>query len=186
MKKSMIAIAAMVASSVAMAEGPSWTYVEAGYLRQDSFGSDDSEGYIVTGSFEFATKWHIRGSYEDFESFGEDGDGYNIVLGGHPALTDRTDLVFEVGYFDFEEDGGFEEDGITVSAGLRTMLADNVDVWGLISSTTGDASFSGSDEDFTDLGLSIGGQYLFTDTLGVGVDYNESQQKANFFIRGSF
>ena len=193
MKKSIIAAAALAAggvSGVAMA-GPSWTYLDLGYTQGSSFGDDDSDAFQLRGSFGI-DMWHARLEYIDGETFGEDYDGYRLFVGAHPALTENTDLVFELGYFDLDlDDGSFTDsyDGFTLGAGLRSMLTDNLELNGGFRASNGDVD--GFDIDLVQ--VYAGGQYLFTDNVGVGVDleigssdFGFGGNTANMYVRWSF
>lgn len=197
MKKAMIAIAAMAASGAAMA-GPSWTYIDAGYTRASS-GPDDTEGFQLRGSVGFADLWHARAAYIDGEisggkgsaTGGADTDGYEIVLGVHPAVSDTTDLVFEIGYADADVEntlGTASGDGYSLSTGLRTMWTENLEINAAISAVDADVSNCSSCDSTTIL-VGAGGQYLFNDNVGVGVDVSNGSgvgNAANFYVRWSF
>jgi hypothetical protein len=209
MKKVLLTAAALALSTSAIA-GPSWTYGDVSYIRGDS-GDQDTEGYGVRGSFGFADKWHVRGEFKDGEveggsnpTGGADDDAYNLVVGIHPAITDSTDFVFELSYFDGSVDSfqfdsninsgrevGEDADGYGLTIGLRSMIADNLEVNGFVTSISGDEKvWSGSEfgsSDFTEIEVTVGGQYFFTDNIGLGVDVNVGDgDSANFYARYSF
>lgn len=209
MKKSMIALAAVAATGVSGAAmaGPSWTYLDLGYTSGASFedGSDggDTDGFALRGSFGIDI-WHARLEYNDGEvlggknSGGADTDGYVLAVGAHPAITDNTDLVLELSYFDQETDFGFGEadaDGYGLTVGIRSMFTDNVELSAGVTAISGDgatsdAFFFGGDGDFKSIAVNAGGQYLFTDNVGVGVDVGVASgvlgNSANFYVRWSF
>ena len=61
-------------------------------------------------------------------------------------------------------------DGFGVGIGLRHMLTPNVEVSGLAWWNEGsDDDNLGNDNDFSDISLELGGRYLFTDNLSLGV-----------------
>jgi len=197
MNKAMIALAAMAMSGAAVA-GPSWTYADVGYTRASS-GAQDSEGYNLRGSFGMDI-WHASASYADGEiaggkgSGGADVDGYQLRVGAHPAVNDTTDLVLELGYYDGAANFGFgpntKADGYILGAGLRNMWTDALELNAgvdILSGDVGSAGFSKSDN--TTVLVRAGGQYLFTDGVGVGVDVSNSNATgnlANFYLRWSF
>jgi opacity protein-like surface antigen len=182
MKKLMIAMAAMGLSSVAMA-GPSWTFVDLGYAESSSseelVGTEDISGYDITGSFGFAGIWHINGTYgtittESIGSSDVDVDRYRIGIGAHPAITDSTDFVAEVGYTAWEVDvaGDPEPDAIDLTLGVRSMVTDRFELNAFLATQIGSSDFGGSDDDFTNLAPSVGGQYFFTDNVSVNLSYS--------------
>ena len=119
-------------------------------------------------------------------SGGYDFDGYEIVIGGHPAITANTDLVFEIGYFDYDNDfdvnDSGEEDGFSIAFGIRTMLTDNTELNAGIKTYSGDYDFdNGSDTgDFTGVSAHAGGQYMVNENLGIGGEYTVSEGESPF------
>jgi len=180
MKKLIIAVAAMAASGMAVA-GPSWTYAEAGYIVVDG---DDNDGYSVAGSFGFADIWHVRADYSDVDNVAGDTDGYELVAGIHPAISDNTDFVFEISYFDFDIGAAGELDGYGLEVGLRSMFTDNVELSASVGTDDQDFSAGG---DNTDVSVTAGGQYYFTDNISLGVEVNVGDgNSAEFGVRYSF
>jgi len=206
MKKLILAAAALALSTSAMA-GPKWTYADLGYIVGDS-GDEDTDGYRVSGSFGFADIWHVGLNYNDAElnggqgsNFaGADADFFEVSVGVNPALTDNTDFVFDVSYFDGSIESGSglgasddDFDGYGLRVGLRSYLTDNMEVWGFINSRSGSIDMGSSPSmDFTDVGVSAGGQYFFTENVSVGADVflngvsAADADIANFFVRYSF
>ena len=194
MKKAMIALAALAFMGTAIA-GPNWTYVDAGYTRASS-GEGVTDGFLLRGSIGFMEMWQARVEYVDGQIDGgsppgEDYDGYLLAIGAHPAVSDSTDLVLEIGLFDGDvKDGGGTTgtDGYSLTAGLRSMWTDNLELNAFVS--TVDASVDGCGScDSTSVVVQAGGQYLFTDNLGVGVDVANgggSGSVANFYVRYGF
>ena len=208
MKKVMIALAAMGLSSAAMA-GPSWTYLDIGYAESSSSeelaGTENISGYDLTGSFGFGI-WHINGTYgttstELTSGPDVDVDRYRIGAGVHPAITDSTDFVAEIGYTGWEIDSGTppdaEPDAIDLTLGVRSMVTDQFELNAFLATQIGSSDFGSSDDDFTNLAPSVGGQYFFTDNISVNVNYtwNDVQSlavgsltgdTARFGVRWSF
>lgn len=195
MKKAMIALAAMAVTGTAVA-GPSWTYADFGYNRSTS-GSEDTDGYSIRGSLGFADIWHVGASWIDGEvaggkgSGGADTDGYELTVGVHPAVSDTTDLVFEISYADADVDTASVSgsgDGYALTSGLRSMWTENLEINAAVSVV--DASVDGcSSCDSTSIVVGAGGQYLFTDNVGVGVDVangGTGGNTANFYVRWNF
>jgi hypothetical protein len=200
MNKALVTLAALtVAGSAMAAEDPLWTYADIGYQRSSS-GSEDTEGFNLRGSIEFADKWHASLLYADGEvdggkPSGVDYDGYELRLGIHPALSANTDYVFEFGYFDGEDDGGAgsvdEFDGYSLTTGIRTMWTERLELNAFVGVRSGDfGPKGGASWDFTEVIVQAGGQYLFTDNIGVGVDLlnggSLSGNTANFYARFNF
>ena len=192
MRKAILALAAMAVSGTAVA-GPAWTYIDFGYLRAAS-GDEDTDGYIVRGSIGFADMWHAQLDYTDAEiaggkgsSGGADTDGYVLTVGANPAVNDTTDLVFDLSYFDSDLDtssGENSADGYGLGVGLRSMWTDALEVNAGVEVVSGDWDIGG---DFTDIIVTVGGNYAFTDNIVVGAEVaNGDGNTANFFARYQF
>ena len=199
MKKFILVLAAMAVSGVAVA-GPSWTYGQVDYGRADS-GDEDSENYRLMGSFGFADKYHVQASYFDGEveggdPTGYDFDGFSFILGVNPAVTDTTDFVFQILYFDYDIDFGSSSDdsvdGYGLGTGLRSQVTENVELHSTVWAISGDEDSGSSSSDFTDIQVVAGGQYMFTENIGLTIDYiiNNSlfddADSASFGVRWTF
>jgi hypothetical protein len=205
MKKVIITLAALGLSSVAMAEGPSYTYVDLGYLGADS-GDDQTTGVVLSGSLEVFSNFHTNFSYSaiddaaqwdgvvgfgDTDSGSDDFDVWRLAVGMHPAITDSTDLVLEIGVSQGEYDrtrnnadtGSVEPDAVDLTFGVRSMIADNFELNAAAILAQGSTDFGGSD-DYQEVGLRIGGQYFFTDAISVNVAATSGYSPNNGNIDG--
>jgi hypothetical protein len=170
MKKFILVLAGLALSGIAVA-GPSWTYVDLGYVQLDS-GDESSDGFRLSGSLGIADMFHVNANYAQIDDafFGlDDYDSYRIGAGIHPAVTDSTDLVVELGYTsgDFD-DADVEPDFIDLTFGVRSMLTDSFELNAAIVAAKGSLD-TGGDDDFTDTGIRVGGQYFFTDAFSANV-----------------
>jgi hypothetical protein len=183
MKKVLITMAALAASTSVMA-GPSWTYVDAGVSFADSNYElgDDAIGYGIRGSFGFGSLWHIQANVASVEVNGGKGDPigfddttYSLRGGIHPAVTDNTDFVLDIGY----EGQEWDFDGLKVkptSYDIRTGLRSNVGQLELrafisIVQNDFDVDDAGFDGKGRTIEYSVGGQYNFSDAWSVGIDH---------------
>jgi len=205
MKKVIIALAALAASSAAVA-GPKWTYVDAGFVAQSTSealaGTKDSQGYELTGSFGFDI-WHVNGTWgQDETKFvgstpKTEVDYWRIGGGVHPAVTDNTDFVAEIAYVGWEikdTSPKVEPDAFEVLIGVRSMVADSLELSAGLATQFGSTD-TGGDDDFANFIPSLGGQYFFTDNISVNLEYNwlgtqdivlGSKDSAKFGVRWSF
>ena len=191
MKKLLLTVALMAITGTAVA-GPEWTYADIGWVIVDSGESnplmtgggdeDDVNGFSVGGSIAFGGNWHANLEYQDIDESGSGGiefDGYRAAIGLHPALTADTDLVMEVGYFEVDLDGPAgldnEADGFDVSFGVRSMITDKLELRAIISTSMGEWDDMGGEEDFTDSGLTVGGQWNWNDNASTSVDLTEDE-----------
>jgi hypothetical protein len=206
MKKVIIALAALAASSAAVA-GPSWTYVDGAYIQQSSSeelaGIKSSKGYEFAGSFGFLETWHVNALYGNDESKPLTGsstevDYWRIGAGAHPAITDNTDFVAEIGYTQWDvkdANPSVEPNAVDLVVGVRSMITDQFELNGYVTTQVGSSDFGGSDDDFTIFVPSVGGQYFFTDNFSVNMSYEwgstqnivlGSKDSATFGVRWSF
>ena len=182
--KTIIVIAALTVSGIAIA-GPSYTFVDLGYLTGDA-GDERTDGLGVRGSFGFAGMWHVAGELNALEANGgkdkngQDISGVTIYGGLHPAMTDNTDLVIDLGFdvFEAEEQASGANDGKTdiqaifLRTGPRALLAgDKLELSAYVSVAIGETDPSlGTKQDYTNVGLQLGGQYYFTPAISLGVE----------------
>jgi hypothetical protein len=177
MKKLILLAASMAISSAAVA-GPAWTFVDAGVVLTDSAGADTSAGGRITGSFGLDI-FHANASWTTIDDIAVDGgekvdyDALHIAFGIHPAITDSTDLVLEIGYTDGEIDTPGSDDpepsSVDLLFGVRSMIADNFELNAAAIVSYGDLDDGSDDDDLQDVGIQIGGQYFFTDRISANV-----------------
>lgn len=178
-------MAAFGLTSMAIAEGPAWTYVDLGYVIGDSddnsqLGEGDYSGYSARASLEFLDNFHTRLEYVDADWSDDAGqDGYTIALGAHTAITESTDLVTEFIYTDQNIDNGFIEysydgyDGYGLNVGLRTLITDKLELSGGVSIRALEVNDCSQNCDQTQVTIYFGGQYFVNDDMSVGIDYSE-------------
>jgi hypothetical protein len=99
MRKYILALLAATlafAPLLARAEGPSYSFVEAGYIFTDIDDFDEEfDGFGIRGSFEFVENWFLYAGYLDqsAEIFGVDVDatGFDVGIGyAFPTLSTTT------------------------------------------------------------------------------------------------
>jgi hypothetical protein len=181
MKKLIIAMAAFGLSSVALAEGPSWTFVEASYIQGETGEYDDesADGYGIAAGMGFFDIWHASLDYDVTNYYDEDMTEYGLRVGIHPAITDTTDVYVEVGFGNLEVDyfDGEDQDFVSVGFGIRSMLSDNFELLlGTEVQYIDSFEYWGDDYDIDQITGVIGGRYAFTDLMSVGVDYRINGQ----------
>ena len=182
MKNIFVAAAVSVLSSVAIAEGPSWTYVSVGFVAGDSSEEEEDgnySGHSFNASAQLSDTFHARIDYADVDLNERDSsEGYTLALGVHSALTDNTDLVVEFVHssHDFEEDNendGDGYDGSGLNVGLKSMFTDKLELSAGVSyrDLELDTNFNGDEE--RHITTYFGGQYFVNENMGVGIDYSE-------------
>jgi opacity protein-like surface antigen len=206
-----LSAASLLAAGTAAAAEPQWNYGQIGWIQSDGFEDNgEGDGFKVDGSIGFLENFHFQLSYEDGTYDGTsadtDWDGYRTSLGYHQAINSNgnTQFIANINYFDidFDEDGGEGDDtsdGYGLGFGLRSMLSDKVELEGMINWTKGSYDpVSGSDEDYTDTTLSVGGRYHWLPNISTGLtltlnaggstaaDSYNSGDSALFDVRYSF
>ena len=151
------AAALLGVSSAQAAENLPWTYVEAAYNSLDGDEDDEPRALALAGSIGFLSKWHAQLEYldgdveSDFEGQDPEFDGFRITVGAHPQITDKTQLLANIAYFDYEGDldfdggeGGefdFGSDGLALGFGLRHAVSDKLELTGQVWYLDGDEFF---------------------------------------------
>jgi len=123
----------------AMADGLSYSYVEATYNEVDiDLGSGlnaDGDGYSVSGSVGIADNWFVFAGYSsfDFESV-VDLDQWSVGGGYHSAISTTTDWFATLSYIDASVDAGgllrADDSGYGVSLGVRSMVNPSLELYG--------------------------------------------------------
>jgi hypothetical protein len=169
---------------LARAEGPSYSFLDAGYVVTDIDDFDDeADGYLLRGSFEFVENWFLYARYLDqsVEVFGTDVDATQMALGVGYAwpLTDAMDLYGKVGYTEAEVDasgmGSFDDDGYELSLGVRGNVMEQLELEGAVNYT--DLSDTG---DSTALGIAA--RWYFVEQFAVGVEGEFSDDATSYGI----
>jgi hypothetical protein len=194
MRKALIALAAMAVSTGAIA-GPAWTYVDLGVaIGNSSNAGEDTQAYSLRGSFGFANIWHVQAAFASGESDGgkgttggDDTTGYLIRGGLHPAVSDNTDFVLDIGYLSNEDDDGSTTEKAKIYQ-LRTGVRADVGKLELRSFVTWDFVDPDDGEKQRELGYKVGGQFNFSDAWSVGLDTDilGDDNLSNLYVRWSF
>jgi len=141
MSRVIAAVLVMFLAMPALAERPSYNYVQFAYESVDfdvGGGSDvDGDGYGIGGSFEINDEFFVAASYSkaDFD-FNVDFTTFGAGIGWRTDLTDTTDFFATLSYVNGEVDapgfGSFDDSGFGVSVGLRSNISDAVELYGSI------------------------------------------------------
>src|SRR5687767_13908270 len=118
MKRSLMALALLAALplSAQAAEGLSYNFIEADYLRIDIEDADglDPEGYGLKGSFAFGDKFYGFGSYmaasDDIGGFELEVDQSQLGVGYRHPMNDKADFITELSWINQSVDAdGIDE-----------------------------------------------------------------------------
>ncbi len=183
MQRSIVVFSLMAMSSLAFADGFSYTYLQASYgtVDVDTFVVD-GDGFGLNGSYAITEDLNIVGGVQasDFDTIGDARD-WSVGLGVHSSITDLMDVTGSVSYVDreFELPLGptFEDDGFALTVGLRANVTSMIEVNAAITyidlSTAGD-----------DTGFGGGALYNFTDMFSVGLSANWAEDTATYSLTG--
>lgn len=176
----LLSASALLVAGTAAAELPEWTYGQVGYYQADSFGSKETDGFTVDASVGLFETWHIQAGYIDGSlgdsGFDNDFDGWNVTVGAHPAINEKSQLVINISYFDTsydDDDGGegsIDRDGYGVGFGVRTNVTDKVEASAIATWTNAsfDNDLFSDDTDATIISLVLGGRYNWTKNFSTG------------------
>lgn len=136
-----LAAAALFAAPAAMAEGFSYTYLDARYFSSDSDAqSTNLMGGSLSGSFALTDSFFVAGDYSygqlDDRPGSSDGNVMTgtLRLGAHYAITPVLDVVASAGGLYVQVDAGGnnsqteDDSGYVVQAGLRLALVENLEI----------------------------------------------------------
>ena len=114
-------VSAAGAAGTGVTEGPTWTYVDAGYnnINFDSASiTEDADGWFAGGSIGFFKHGHAFGRYNDNSTEDTDLDVSTWFAGAgwHGMFGEKSDLLGEVAYTDNEL---LDDSGYFARAGIR-------------------------------------------------------------------
>jgi len=175
MTRYLAAAIALFLVSPAMAERPSFNFIELGYDYVDldlGGGVDvDGDGYALGGSFEIGENMFGFASYADTGfDFSIDLTQLQLGLGWRTGLTDNADFFVRASYVEAEGDapgfGSIDESGYGLGIGVRSNVSDLIELYGEIAyvdlgsdavggAVSGGAYFNVSDNVALGLGVSI-------------------------------
>jgi hypothetical protein len=175
MTRYLAAVIALFLVSPAMAERPSFNFIELGYnfVDLDLGGGDDvdGDGFALGGSFEIGENLFGFASYSDTGfDFSVDLTQLELGVGWRTGLSDNADFFVRAAYVEAEVDGpgagSFDENGLGLGVGVRGNVSDLVELYGEIAyvdlgdagdgtAVSGGAYFSVSDNVALGLGASV-------------------------------
>lgn len=171
MTRYLAVVIAVFLASPAMAESPSFNFIELGYdfVDLDLGGGDsvDGDGFALGGSFEINENFFGFASYSDTGfDFSVDLTQMQLGVGWRTGLTDNTDFFVRAAYVALEIDapgfGSLDENGYGLGIGVRGNVSELVELYGEIAYAD-----LGSDADGTAVG---GGAYFkVSDNVALGL-----------------
>ena len=183
MKRLTLVLLGVLAGGVANA-GPA-SYLELGYIsggKNGENGSGSEDGFEFAGSYAFNDRWYAGGAIGSYERPGDvDNDDININGGATWGMTERTDLITELGFWGGEQDTpGLDTDptALEIKTGVSTAVTDQFSLFGTISLVFGDLD-TPVDDDLRNFVWSAGGAYSFTPNFSVNLKIVEGSNGVN-------
>lgn len=167
--------ALMLSSATALAEGPSYSYIQAAYEEIDvDLGGNidaDGDGYGVAGSVAINEDWFVYAGYSSFDLESVvDVDQVELGGGWRAPINEQTDWFVTAAYLDLKASargfGSASDDGFGVGIGIRSMLNPAFELYGKVSyEDVGDG----------DTTIAAGAWYTLTGNLalGAGIDVGD-------------
>lgn len=158
----------MLSSTVALAEGPSYSYIQAIYaeVELDAGGpfNVDGDGFGVAGSVELGDSWHVFADYTtaDLES-ALDLDLTVVGAGYRHSLSEKTDVFAELGFAKIDVQFVGDDSGLSARVGVRSMVSEALE----LNASIGTLEFD--DVDYgTEFGVGL--WYTLSGNIALGAD----------------
>jgi len=164
-------------SAPALADGISYSYVQAAYQELDiDIGGGpnaDGDGFAVAGSAAVGDNAFVFAGYGSYDL--ESVIDYSVLsvgAGYHDSLSGKTDWYATLAYVKAELDAGFfgnvDDSGYGVAVGLRSMVSPSLELYGNIGYTD-----LGDGADGTAVGLGLWYTVSGNIALGLGASFEE-------------
>ncbi|GGW90838.1 outer membrane beta-barrel protein [Alteromonas halophila] len=147
----------------ALASDLDWQYVEGGYtqLGVDDNDEFDPDGIVVAGTYLTTPNIYVTGEYKMTEEGRFDLDMLTLGGGYRVALNNHTD-AYAGANFERIDSSGYDENGYSVNAGLRTKLTPQLELLGEVG------YYDVVDGEAT---VKVGANYSLTANWAVGASY---------------
>ena len=171
-------------TQAALAEQPSFDYIEGGYTNMGNGDAEDFTGIKIRGSKAITDNVYVLGEVSDTSSevngVNDDVDLsiYSLGAGVNFGVSDTTAVYSELTYTQADVDFldlSDSTDGFTLSAGVRSMVTDSTEVYGEISSI---------DMASTMTQVSVGAKQYITDNFGVFGEVARTDNEDNGYTVG--
>jgi hypothetical protein len=163
--------AALAVPGIAAAqEGFDYRYFEVSFVDVEIDDTNiDGDGIRLEGLHQFGDSYFASARYDDYsldDNFFNSGSGSAFMIGGgyiHPMSGD-LDFVAKGQYAQVEVEN-YDDDGIGIGGGVRTRLADVIEVDAMLN-------WFNYDEGGSDTYIDIRGRYYFNERFAVSLNFD--------------
>lgn len=177
MKKTMLVLACVLTSGLAVAGPP--TFVEVGLIdggENGRNGGGDQSGFEASGDYGFGDHWYVGGNLGQFTREGSGGDTKNTYLNAHGGylfpVAEGTGVVVEGGLWFGDQDNPNDDNtnptAFELKAGATRSFSEKFDIFCTLSWVTGDLD-TGDNDSLRNYVWSLGGAYRFGDHWSINL-----------------
>lgn len=188
--KTLLSLSAILSLSLsfgAMAQSPTFDYVQAGYTQVDV--DEKMDGFHIEGSYSLTNHVFVRGEYQEasetFYTTRFDVDLTSLALGYQAAINDQTSYYAALSFEAMDAQAGplkNDANGFGAYVGAKHFISPDVELFGELS------YINIHDADISNVSYELGGQYHFDDAWSAGVSYRKLDDTAlvNAGVRYAF
>jgi len=181
MFKKLLLASVLAVPAVSMAEGLSYSFLEASYVSVDVDGGGEADGFNLAGSYLLGQNVFLAADYSMLDvDGGGDLDLGNFGVGFRHGLTDTLDAVASASLVYAEvSGGGFSDDdtGYRLQGGLRAALGK--------AELNGGIAYRDVFDDGQTI-FSVGGLYNFTPNIAAVAGAEFDEDATSFKVGGRY
>lgn len=155
-------IALVAAVPFAVSAGPSYDYLEIGYVDFDRSGQSSRNGFGGTGVFSFGENFHVTAAFMNIDNNIVKTNGTLVALGYNMSLTSDVDFIARIGYAWRRNrpavGTSVKDSGLAASIGVRAVMSREFDLA---------AAINYADTFRSRASVGVEGTYYFTEELGI-------------------
>jgi len=175
MKKSMLTAVLLSAFSFgAMAETPSFNFVEIGLTQ---FDNDDSsievDGFEFDFNYDFSENYYFSADYTDVEDGQFDSTLTNLGFGYKSEISNYSTVFSQIDWANIENNNGGDENGYRLGVGIRSNFTRDLELT---------AMYEYLDLDESSNIYTVGAAYKVSNDYSVYADYKNSSDVDQFSV----
>ena len=175
-KLAALTLLAALPFAASAADGLSYNFVQGNYVRTNT-DAGDADGWGLNGSVAVHPNVHLFGNYtsQNVDGVNADFDQWRVGAGYNKSFSPKADFVANVAYDKYDAGGGLDFDGYSAEAGVRGVLASQLEGYALLGYE------DGNDLDGNAYGR-LGATVKFNQTWGVNADVKLVDGDTQYFI----